>query len=134
MLSLLLGIIVLTLVAVSVKGYAPWATFERHYTWGADEFVMLDTLRLREPLFNLVEVRPLVFAGFQVSERADGSYGIHLEVPGLCLRLGGVEGKLEVAPGTSPVGVTQVLSEHLPWSDGMPRVFRWAMCLSWGGA
>jgi hypothetical protein len=114
-----------------LRGRCRWATFERLYKWATYEFIMTDTLQLLEPRSDFAEAFPLVFAAFQLDRQADGSYRIYPNMPSLVLHLQGVEGQLEIIPGTSPVGLTRVLREHLPWDHGTDQVFQRVMHLSW---
>jgi hypothetical protein len=114
-----------------LRGRCRWATFERLYTWAACEFRMMDTLRLFEPHLDFAEAFPLVFAAFHLDRQADGSYRIYSNMPDLVLRLQGAEGQLETIPGISPVGLTQVLRERMPWDHKSEYVFHRVMHLSW---
>jgi hypothetical protein len=113
-----------------LRGRCRWAEFERIYTWSAYAFAMRDSLSVFKPLSNLAEVFPLVFSAFWLDRQADGSYRIHPDVPGLALRVQGIEGQIETISGVSPTGSTQVLRERLPWRSDGEQALRRVMQLS----
>jgi hypothetical protein len=113
-----------------LRGRCQWAEFERIYTWSAHEFTMRDSLWIFKPSPDLAEVFPLVFSAFWLDRQADGSYRIHPDVPGLALRVQGVEGQIEIISGVSPTGPTQVLRERLLWRSNGGQALRRVMQLS----
>ena len=114
-----------------LRGTCGWARFERRYTWGASEFRMVDTLRLAAHAGALAEAVPLVCVAFQMHRQSDGSYAIDPKVSNIRMHLGGIEGRIEIASGVSPAGLTQVGHERVAPKHGTERQYRRMMELSW---